>query len=43
MTADRAYRTALSPAEARAIIQSGLGTHFDAALGQLFLSLPHLP
>ena len=43
MTADRAYRGALTPEQARAIIREELGRQFDPALGQVFLSLTDLP
>jgi cyclic di-GMP phosphodiesterase len=43
LTADRSYRRALKPAQAREIIRAGMGTHFDPQLGDVFLSLENLP
>jgi putative two-component system response regulator len=39
LTANRAYRPALNPLDAQEVIRDNLGTQFDPALGQLFLSL----
>jgi len=39
LTAARAYRGALPPAQARVIVASSLGAHFDETLGQLFIAL----
>lgn len=38
MTADRCYRPALPPAEARRRLHAGLGTQFDTRLGEAFLA-----
>lgn len=43
MTSDRSYRNALGPARAREEIRAALGSHFDPHLGEVFLSLEHLP
>jgi HD-GYP domain-containing protein (c-di-GMP phosphodiesterase class II) len=40
MTADRPYRRALGAAEARAELESGAGTQFDAAVVAAFLAGP---
>jgi putative two-component system response regulator len=39
MTANRAYRKALTPAEAQEVIRQNLGTQFDVRLGTTFLGL----
>jgi HD-GYP domain-containing protein (c-di-GMP phosphodiesterase class II) len=39
MTADRPYRAALSPEEARAELQRGAGTQFDARVVEAFLRI----
>lgn len=39
MTANRAYRNALTPAEAQEVIRQNLGTQFDVRFGTAFLSL----
>jgi putative nucleotidyltransferase with HDIG domain len=43
MTADRCYRPAMEESRAREIIREGLGRQFNPRLGEVFLSLPHLP
>ncbi|MDA0803435.1 MAG: FHA domain-containing protein [Planctomycetota bacterium] len=40
LTSDRSYRKALSIDTALEIIRNDLGTHFDPALGKVFLSIP---
>ena len=39
VTSDRAYRQALSVAEALALLRKGAGTHFDAGLTRVFLEI----
>ncbi len=43
LTSARAYRPALQPEKALEIIRQGLGTHFDQALGEVFLNLQDRP
>ncbi|MFN3652663.1 MAG: HD domain-containing phosphohydrolase [Armatimonadota bacterium] len=42
LTADRAYRPARSPEEARRLIREGIGTQFDPAMARCFLEMPEL-
>jgi putative two-component system response regulator len=43
LTANRAYRAAMSEEEARQVLRTGWGSHFDPALGAVFDSLDDLP
>lgn len=43
LTADRSYRRAMTPEQARAVIRGGMGTQFDRPLAEAFLSIPDLP
>ncbi len=43
LTADRSYRRAWTPEQARNIVREGLGSHFDRAIGEAFLAFDRLP
>lgn len=42
LTSDRAYRPAVTPSQARAIIRRDFDGHFDRGLGELFVSIEDL-